>query len=30
MINAKVYDRFLFRTQDIIEGVGDLESIAVL
>jgi Sec7-like guanine-nucleotide exchange factor len=29
-IKAKVYDRFLFCTQDTIEGVSDLESIAVL
>jgi hypothetical protein len=30
MIKAKVYDRFLFYTQDTIEGVSDLGSIAVL
>ena len=30
MIKAKVYDRFLFCTQDTIEGVSDLGSIAVL
>jgi hypothetical protein len=30
MIKAKVYDRFLFCTQDTIEGVSDLESIAIL
>ena len=30
MIKVKVYDRFLFCTQDIIEGVSDLGSIAVL
>ena len=29
-IKAKVYDRFLFCTQDTIEGVSDLGSIAVL
>ena len=30
MIKVKVYDRFLFCTQDTIEGVSDLRSIAVL
>ena len=30
VIKAKVYDRFLFYTQDTIEGVSDLGSIAVL
>ena len=30
MIKAKVYDRFLFCTQDTIEGVSDLGSIAIL
>ena len=30
VIKAKVYDRFLFCTQDTIEGVSDLGSIAVL
>ena len=30
VIKAKVYDRFLFCTQDTIEGVSDLRSIAVL
>jgi hypothetical protein len=30
MIKAKIYDRFLFYTQDTIEGVSDLGSIAVL
>ena len=30
MIKAKVYGRFLFCTQDTIEGVSDLGSIAVL
>ena len=29
-IKAKVYERFLFCTQDTIEGVSDLGSIAVL
>ena len=29
-IKTKVYDRFLFYTQDTIEGVSDLGSIAVL
>jgi hypothetical protein len=27
MIKAKVYDKFLFCTQDTIEGVSDLGSI---
>ena len=30
MTKAKIYDRFLFCTQDTIEGVSDLGSIAVL
>ena len=30
VIKAKVYDRFLFCTQDTTEGVSDLGSIAVL
>ena len=30
MIKAKVYDRFLFCTQDTIEGVTDLGSIPAL
>ena len=30
MIKAKVYNRFLFYTQDTIKGVSDLGSIAVL
>ena len=30
MIKAKVYNRFLFCTQDTIEGVSDLGSIAIL
>ena len=30
MIKAKVYDMFLFCTQDTIEGVSDLGSIAIL
>ena len=30
MIKAKVYDRFLFCTQDTIEGLSDLGSIVVL
>ena len=29
-IKTKVYDRFLFCTQDTIEGVSDLGSIAIL
>ena len=29
-IKAKVYDRFLFCTQDTIKGVSDLGSIAIL
>ena len=30
LIKAKVYDRFSFCTQDTIEGVSDLGSIAIL
>ena len=30
MIKAKVYNRFSFCTQDTIEGVSDLGSIAIL
>ena len=30
IIKAKVYDRFLFCTQDTKEGVSDLGSIAIL
>ena len=30
MIKAKVYDGFLICTQDTIEGVSDLGSIAIL